>query len=546
MTERKDRFLIIGPPGTGKTTTLLRYLERELGRAPAKEIAFVSFTRSARMEAKRRAAKAFACNPEDLVWFRTIHSTAFKLLGLRGRDLMTAKDWGNFVDKYGYDLSAMHLVKEDDDDFEFNLNTTTEDDLLISTYDWGRNRCLDLNETIRRAPFRIDERRLRTFVHRYKAMKNETRKHDFHDLLEKSLVSNLQPPVRVAFIDEAQDLSPLQVKLVERWFWTCDRVYVAGDDDQAIFSFMGGDPTWMLKLSKEFRVQTLEKSFRVPGKIHSMAMQSLRHNKMRVQKIYRAKEEPGQVDIVDRKRAIEMIREDEDTFVLARNWRVLRRFAKLMRGTGIAFIVERFANWSPMGTGHGLVLRAWRSTLRLQEGQRIQARDFDSVLAYVGKTDLLPRGTKARAKDNKAPLDIEALASDWALPDLAQAFRDRGTDVLTKIKPELHRELDAIMRRYGQLPDPKVTLTSMHSSKGREADTVILIPDMTRSTYHALTRGDQPEFEGENRLAYVALTRSKNRLIVCAPESPKYYPYLELAKHAYVPERTADDWNFGD
>ena len=73
-------FRIFGPPGTGKTTTLLDFVDRALeqGAAP-QEIGFLAFTRKAAREAKERAAKRVDLNPDhDLPFFRTLHSLAFR------------------------------------------------------------------------------------------------------------------------------------------------------------------------------------------------------------------------------------------------------------------------------------------------------------------------------------------------------------------------------------------------------------------------------------------------------------------------------------
>lgn len=540
--------LLLGPPGTGKTEALLRHFERELhyGIAPT-EIAFVTFTRSARLEAKSRIAKRFAIDPDDLSWVRTLHSCAFRLLGLRGGDLLTEKEWSSFTAEFGYDFSASHVLSEDDDNLDFNVKVATKDDALMAAFDWARNRNLGIRDAIRLAPFRIKPREFLTFVNRYLAMKAEAKKRDFHDLLAMSLVSDKRPPVRVAFIDEAQDLSPLQVKIVEKWFAPCERVYVAGDDDQAIFSFMGGDPSWLLELARTCTVEMLEKSHRVPALLHDMAQKAIAPNRHRVDKIYRPKDEAGEIRFVARRRAVDLIVEDEDTFVLARNWTMLRDIAKLLRESGIAYVVERFANWSPLGTGHGPVLRAWKGALILQQGKRIKARDLDAVLAYIQTTSktLLPPGTKKKAKENKGWVDLDVLRV-WGLLELATRIENDGVEILTKIRPRLRNELRAITVRYGKIPEPKVVLTSMHSSKGREADTVIIVPDMTRAAFRAYTRGRQDEAEAENRLAYVAITRTRRRLLICHPESRRYYPYQALAARARIPLPSEDDWSFGD
>ena len=88
-------FKIFGPPGTGKTTTLLNMVDNALaeGIAP-QEIAFFAFTRKAANEAKERASARFDLNPKtDLYFFRTIHSLAFRLLNIKPENLMQEKNF---------------------------------------------------------------------------------------------------------------------------------------------------------------------------------------------------------------------------------------------------------------------------------------------------------------------------------------------------------------------------------------------------------------------------------------------------------------------
>ena len=86
--------LILGGPGCGKTTHLLDMVNEEiqLGILPYK-IAFVAFTNAAANEAKTRAQDRFSLSEDDFPWFRTIHSMAFRRLGLQPDCVMDHQDW---------------------------------------------------------------------------------------------------------------------------------------------------------------------------------------------------------------------------------------------------------------------------------------------------------------------------------------------------------------------------------------------------------------------------------------------------------------------
>ena len=64
---------------------------------------------------------------------------------------------------------------------------------------------------------------------------------DYDDMLENFIEQDVSPSFDVLFIDEAQDLSPLQWRMVRALWSKANKTYIAGDDDQAIFKWAGAD-----------------------------------------------------------------------------------------------------------------------------------------------------------------------------------------------------------------------------------------------------------------------------------------------------------------
>ena len=100
------KTIILGPPGTGKTTTLLNLVDQfiQQGIRP-KQIGYFSFTRKAAREAANRAAEKFNLDAEkDLENFRTLHSFAFQRLGMTKEKMMTAENYREFgkTSRYTY------------------------------------------------------------------------------------------------------------------------------------------------------------------------------------------------------------------------------------------------------------------------------------------------------------------------------------------------------------------------------------------------------------------------------------------------------------
>ena len=93
--------IIIGPPGTGKTSTLLSLVEKKIteGVSPEK-IGYFAFTNRAANEAKERAYERFDYASNDLPWFRTLHSLSFQSLGLSRSQVFNddqRKDFGHLM-----------------------------------------------------------------------------------------------------------------------------------------------------------------------------------------------------------------------------------------------------------------------------------------------------------------------------------------------------------------------------------------------------------------------------------------------------------------
>ena len=108
MTQR----LILGPPGTGKTTRLLDILDEELQRVDPTKIAFVSFTKRAALEATQRACERFGFDQKELPYFRTLHSLAFQRLGLRREEVMQSKDYRLIGKHLGLEFSTRADIEE--------------------------------------------------------------------------------------------------------------------------------------------------------------------------------------------------------------------------------------------------------------------------------------------------------------------------------------------------------------------------------------------------------------------------------------------------
>jgi superfamily I DNA/RNA helicase len=490
----QSRDLILGPPGTGKTNTLLRILRAliEHGALPER-IGFVSFTKASVAEAIERIGAELGVDPTAFVWARTLHSACLKLAG--GRKVLDHHGIGEFASKYGYDLSS-----DPDED-------KTRDDQIKGAYEWARSRRVGIEQAVNDPQWdSVSLAEVKLFKKRYEEFKRDLGVIDFGDMLERVLVSGARPSLDVLIVDEAQDLSPIQAMIIDQWAEPCIQVYVAGDDDQAIYSFGGGDSRWVLGLAQRYETRVLEQSYRIPHAVHRLAQRITDRIRERVPKQYRPRDHEGLVEQIHPDEIASYVQ--DGAMVLGRTRRLLWDVAGQLRDAGVPFFTPGL-NMSPLD-GQGAV--AVQILIELMAGRSARPRDFDHVLKFVPSrgSRLLPHGYKAEIKRRNTTI---------TLADLPPAFREALVQqgpvwpLGGKLRPKVRDGLQELWSRHGCLPEPKVELSTIHRAKGRQHETVVVLSDWGKAPYRTLVSGGAPA-DGEHRCAYVAVTRARERLLL--------------------------------
>ena len=285
------KTIILGPPGTGKTTTLLNLVDQFIqdGIRP-KQIGYFSFTKKAATEAATRAADKFGLDVEnDLAFFRTLHSYAFNQLGMTKEKMMGPDDYKEFGEKCGIPIKTAKFSDSDgtfnsDNEYLTIINTAAVKRLDLLEYYDSRQNILD-----------IERNTLFLLAEELKRFKQEKGLKDFNDLLEDFLTKENHNKFRVLFIDEAQDLSLLQWEMVRKIWSDAEKTYIAGDDDQAIFKWAGADVDHFIALKEEVNdIKVLDQSYRIPGgPIHELSQKIISKVQNRFNKDYKPRTEHG-------------------------------------------------------------------------------------------------------------------------------------------------------------------------------------------------------------------------------------------------------------
>jgi DNA helicase-2/ATP-dependent DNA helicase PcrA len=497
---------IYGPPGTGKTTRLLSIVESFISKGTKPEdIAYLAFTKKAADEARDRACEKFSLSPLDFRYFRTLHSLAFRELRLERADVVTYGDLIQLSRITGYDFSN-HKVTEDG---QFS-SMATKGDRLLFLENLSRATCRSLNDTHRRyADDEVALGELEYFTGVYTQYKKTNCKIDFTDMLSRFVDNIEMKRFRVLIVDEGQDLSRLQWQLVYKLAVNSDNVFVAGDDDQAIYNWAGAEVEEFLSLKGDSEVLT--QSYRIPSKVHNVAVSISSRIKNRKAKSYLPKEEEGVVEFPS----------DVDNLDLSKgNWLLLARNVYLLEKFTLHCLERGYLFSSRLKTPiREPVLRAIKFWEMLRNGSYVRAEEVKNIYDYMSVKTRVKFGSKKalKALPDEKGLSLNDLRRDYGL--VVDTLWRHALDRITGAEEDY--VVMALKRGEKMLGEPRIRINTIHGVKGGEADNVAILTDMSYRTH--LESEKDPD--SEHRVWYVAVTRAKQNLFLIAPNGRYFYQF---------------------
>lgn len=329
--------IVYGAPGTGKTARLAELLGESLrsGIDPER-IGFFAFTKRGSQVARQRIKETFGLGDRQVRWFRTLHSLAYLCTATLSDQIVTTKSMVEFALSQGYPAHivadiAMKRVRMDADLERpiWTADASTKNPFLqimtVINNSRVKGTTLDFErcELIRRD---FDAEMMYRLNSAYRQWKADNYMFDYTDLLMEACKAPL-PELDVIFIDEAQDLSPLQWDLVSALAPSAQRVYLAGDDDQAIYRWAGADVDKFIHA--EGTREILPQSYRVSRNIQKAAQHIIDHVSDRQEKNWKPLADGGIVRKAPAPEELDM--SQGEWLVLARNQYMLTPYAQLCK-----------------------------------------------------------------------------------------------------------------------------------------------------------------------------------------------------------------------
>ncbi|HEX7405914.1 MAG TPA: ATP-dependent helicase [Candidatus Nanopelagicaceae bacterium] len=512
---------VIAGAGTGKTRAITHRIAyaAAIGVMNPQKVLALTFT--ARAAGEMRARLRSLGVPS--VAARTIHSAALKQLiffwpgvfGGRTPDLLTTKSSfiTEAISRAGLTGTLPSTSRELLRDIATEIEWAKVSQITPEDY---RDESKERSERSR-----INSGQIAQVYEAYESLKRQERTIDFEDVLlltaamleeEREVRERVHDQYRFLTIDEYQDVSPLQQRLINAWLGNREEICVVGDPAQTIYSFAGATPVFLNNFTKRFpeaEVIRLTAGYRSTPEIIFTANSVLRSGLMGHEivalnahgdhpRLTEYKDEVSEVAgvVAEIGRLTSMGVAPQDIAVLART---NAQLGALERGCIAAQIPYQV-----------------RNNERFFE--RTDVRDFlkgvrqASVIPTVGVTWLDELGTIAQPFITGATTD-----GITALLHLAREL-DRSSAFTPKTLRTYLRELEERAEQNNPPVMPVTTLATLHAAKGLEWDHVFLI---------GVSEGILPTHDSvadeERRLFYVGITRAKRHLILSYRQTPSRF-----------------------
>lgn len=581
----KGPALVLAVPGAGKTTVLLKRIENliKIHNLNPKKILSITFSKAQADDMKAR----YESNPNNLrgPHFSTIHSFAYQILRAYMKEnklnlnlIEGSGDYNKYslIRRLYYSINSSFIWEDELEEFfqvyGFIKNTMSEKDEYLRTNKVGIknfDKLFDHYEAYKKEKFFIDFEDMLALA--LKILNDD----------EKILIR-----VRQAFsfvqVDEAQDNSKVQSEIIKKLVLPENNLFMVADDDQSIYSFRGSQPQELLNfrnIYKDGKVFFMEDNFRSSKDIVSLANSFIQSNQVRYKKTIKASKEKENPILIVKARDLgeqakylsKKIQEDKnnETAILYRNNVSALALMSTFIGDGIEFynkdrkrtylshfVVEDILNIIKLSEDmtdpklyesvyYKLNSYLKKSYLNYAYQTGVNESVFDAILESPDLKDFQVNrilelkdsflALKKMDMDKKIHFIDKVIGYGVYLSERTSKLGSAGQNadmVLESLKfiskglktsKDLEEKLKYIKNHKTENSESSVYLSTIHSSKGLEFDSVYLI-DLVDGEFPSdyskelAPTGQKEALEEERRLFYVGMTRAKSKLTLVSPK----------------------------
>ena len=523
---------VIAGAGTGKTRAITHRLAYavDIGVVEPNRILALTFTARAAGEMRTRLRALGVPN----IAARTFHAAALKqlmyfwpqALGGRFPSLLTSKSGflGEAIDRAGISATkSPALLRDISGEIEWAKVMQIPSDEYVKSIEEGQRGVSALANSKRTSSStakRLNASDIARVYEAYESLKKQERAIDFEDVLlltvglleeEREIRERIRDQYRYFTVDEYQDVSPLQQRLLDLWLGKREDICVVGDPAQTIYSFAGATPAFLLNFTKRYpeaEVIRLSAGYRSTPEIINLANTILRsgelghdldavnsHGDLPASAAF-SSESAELISIAEKvSETIKSGVNPQAIAILARTNAQLEAIETALNGAGIENQIRTAERFFERGNIREMI-SAIRSGSVLSDPKGDWLSELRDLLKQFGEGDKYVR----------------------ALIQLAQELSSDGIDSMRAFL----RELEERAEQNNPPALPGVTLATLHGAKGLEWDWVFI----AGASASNLPWASAP-IEEERRLFYVGVTRAKRSLLISYAGEPS--PFLREA-----------------
>ncbi|AZA09795.1 ATP-dependent DNA helicase UvrD2 [Corynebacterium pseudopelargi] len=517
---------ILAGAGTGKTRTITYRIAHlcDQGLTSPQRVLAVTFTNRAANEMRHRLHLMGIGG----VQARTFHAAAMKQLGYFWPQVAGTMPWKLLDNKFPLVARAMRSV---------GLDSSTEQVRdVLSEVEWAKAALVTPERYVEAASSRstpVAKEKIAEVYSRYEQSKvtDQGMLLDFNDIIiqaagaiehSPAIAEEFRAQYRTFVVDEYQDVTPLQQRLLDAWLGNRDDLTVVGDANQTIYSFTGATPDYLLDFSRKYEnsvVVKLQRDYRSTKEVTDLANQVIGKAKGRVAgtrlelrgmrpsvnhepEFDQYPDDPSEARAVASK-VKQLLAQGipaSEIAVLYRINALSEQFEQAFSEAGIDYEVRGGTEFFKRREIREALAALAKAAQRPELAEEPLLPTVRNLLFPLGLEQQEPTGAQAR----------ERWQSLRALADLAEEFA----------RADATLDLQGLLLKFQQRAEAKnppsmnrVTLTSLHSAKGLEWDAVFLtgLYESMVPIRQAIKAGEDA-IEEERRLLYVGVTRARERL----------------------------------